>query len=101
MPGRVGEQVAQDLYDPSLIRHHRWQVRRQVNLYDVPFPTAQERVPRLVHHRGHLGRFGIHRKRARLDASNIKQVLDDAVHVIGLLLDNPEELTYLCRVREA
>ena len=44
-------------------------------------------------------RLGGDRQRARLDAPRIQQVADQAAHVIGLLVDDPEELKYLGRLR--
>ena len=36
---------------------------------------------------------GANRQRARLDAGHVQQVGHQVVHVVGLLLDDPEELT--------
>ena len=64
----------------------------------MPSAAAQERVPGLVDQRGHVGGLGVHRQRARLDAPHVQQIADQAVHVVGLLLDDPEELPRLRRV---
>ena len=96
--GRVGEQVVQYLRDAPLIGHHPRQVRRQVDFQDVPGAAAVERPPRTFHQRGHVGGFGCHGQRAGFDASGIEQVSDQAVHVVGLLFDDAEELAHLGRV---
>ena len=37
---------------------------------------------------------------ARVDASGVEQVADQAVHVVGLRVDDPEELAHLGRVQD-
>ena len=85
VPGRVGEQVVQDLHEALPVGHHPGQVRRQVEEDAVPATAGQEGVPRLVHQRGHVRGLGGHRQRARVDAPGIEQVADEAAHVIGLI----------------
>ena len=65
----------------------------------MPAASAQERVPGLVHQSGHLRGLGDDRQGAGLDAPRIQQVADQAAHVIGLLVDDPEELEHLGRVQ--
>ena len=64
----------------------------------MPGAAAQEGVPGPVHQVRDLRRFGAYRKRARVDAPDIEQVADEAAHVIGLLVDDAEELAHLGRV---
>ena len=92
MPGRVGQQVAQNLHDAPSVRHHQGQVRLDFDDEAVPAPRVGEAVSGPVHERGHLRGFGIDRQRSRLDARHVQQVGDQSVHVVGLVLDDPEEL---------
>ena len=94
----VGEQVVQDLDDAPPVGHHPGQLRREVDQDGVPGAAAQEGVPRLVHQGGDLGGLGGDRQRARLDAPRIQQGADETLHVIGLPVDDPEELEHLGRV---
>ena len=64
----------------------------------MPAAAAQEGVPGPVHQARDLRRFGGYRERARVDAPDIQQVADQAAHVIGLLVDDAEELSHLGRV---
>ena len=99
VPGRVGQEVGQHLDDAAAVGHHPGQIRRQVDLDGVPAFSTQEHVPGLFHQAGHLRRLGADRQRARLDATRIQQIVDQAVHVIGLLIDDAEELLHHGRVR--
>ena len=95
VPGRVGQQVVQHLDDAPPVCHHQGQVRRQVDVDGLPAAAAQERGPGLIHQGGHRGRFGVDRQRAGVEASRIQQVADQVVHLIGLCVDDPEELPHL------
>ena len=64
----------------------------------MPGAAAQEGVPGPVHQARDLRRFGGYRERARVDAPDIQQVADQAAHVVGLLVDDAEELAHLGRV---
>ncbi len=99
MPGGVGAEVVEDLHDAPPVGHHRGQRRREVDEHGVPPAAAQERVPRAVDQGRQLRGFGGHRERARVDASRIEQVADEAAHVVGLVGDDPEELAHLRRVQ--
>ena len=99
VPGGVGEKVVQDLHDAPPVGQHPGQVRREVDLDGVPAAAIQERVPGLLHQAGQRRRLGGDRQRARLDAPRIQQVADQAAHVVGLLVDDPEELKHLGRLR--
>ena len=99
MPGGVEQEIVQDLDDAPPVGHHPGQVQRQVDLDGVPAAPAQERVPGLVHQASDLRGLGNDRQRARLDAARIQQVVDQAVHVIGLLFDDAEELVCCGPVR--
>ena len=44
---------------------------------------------------GHLRGFRFHRQRARLDPAGVEQVADQAQHVVGLAVDDAEELQHL------
>ena len=62
-------------------------------------PAAEERLPGLIHHDGQIRRRGGHRERARLDVRGVKQVADQRAHLIGLLVDDAEQLHCLGRVQ--
>ena len=89
--GGVGQQVVQDLEDALPVGHHRGQIGRQLDAQDVPAPRAQEGVAGLIHQPGQSRRFGLHRQGAGLDAGHVQQVVDQAPHVIGLLVDDAKE----------
>ena len=99
VPGRVGQEVGQYLDDAAAVGHHPGQIRRQVDPDGVPAFSTQEHVPGLFHQPGHLRGLGADRQRARLDATRIQQIVDQAVHVIGLVIDDAEELLHYGRVR--
>ena len=101
MPGRVGEQVADDLYDAPPVRHHQGQVRLYVKGQGGPAPGVLEGAPGPVHQQGHLRRFRVHRQRPRLDASHVQQVADEFPHVIGPVHDDALKLAQLRRVQSA
>ena len=99
MPRGVGEQVVQHLHDAPPVGHSTRQVRRQVDQHAVPAAAAQEGVPGPVHQARDLRRLGVYRERARVDAPDIQQVADQPAHVIGLFVDDAEELAHLGRVK--
>ena len=84
------QQIVQHLHDALAVRHRGWQVRREVDEERVPGAAAHEGAARLVYQRRHLGRLGRDRQRARLDAPGIEQVADQAVHLVGLPVDDAE-----------
>ncbi|MDE2715571.1 MAG: hypothetical protein OXI33_00960, partial [Chloroflexota bacterium] len=47
---------------------------------------------------GEFRRLGTDRQLARLDAGRVQQVGDEVVHVVGLVLDDAEELAHHRRV---
>ena len=49
VPGRVGQQVAQDLDDALPVRQHPRQVRWQVDAERISAPSAQVHVSGLIH----------------------------------------------------
>ena len=98
VPRGVGEQVVQHLDDAPPVGHRARQVRRQVDQHAVPAAAAQEGVPGPLHQARDCRRFGGYRERPRVDAPDIEQVADQAAHVIGLLVDDAEELAHLGRV---
>ena len=98
VPGGVGEQVVQHLDDAPAVGQRARQVRRQIDQHAVPAAAAQEGVPGPLHQVRDLRRIGGYRERARVDAPNIQQVADQPAHVIGLLVDDAEELAHLGRV---
>ena len=65
----------------------------------MPAPSAEEGVSGLFHQVGHFRRLGGHGQGARLDAPGIQQIADQAPHVIGLLVDDVEELEHLGRLQ--
>ena len=96
--GRIRQQVAEHLHDALPVGHHPRQVRRQVNLHGLPAAAANEGVASLVYQAGHSGRLGSHRQRAGLHAPRVQQIADQVAHVIGLLINDAEELHHLGRV---
>ena len=97
MPRGVGQQVVQHLNDPLPVGHHSRQIVGQIDDHRVPAATGNERGSRRVRQRDHPGAFRVHRQRARLDATGVEQVADQPLHVIGLPVDDPEELQHLLR----
>ena len=97
VPGGVGEEVVQHLHDALAVGHHRRKPGRQVDEHGVPGAAREEGVARLVDERRHLRRLGLDRERARVDAPRVEQVGDEADHVIGLPVDDAEELAHLDR----
>jgi len=81
---RVGQEVVQNLHDALPVGHHPRQLRRQVDAHGVTAAAAGERVPRLVHQRGHVRRLRVDRQRAGLDAPRVQQVADQPVHLVCL-----------------
>ena len=99
VPGRVGQQVAQDLDDALPVRQHPRQVRWQVDAERIPAPSAQVHVSGLIHDGRKLHGLGCDRQPARLDVRRVQQVADQLPHVIRLLVDDPEELHRLGRIQ--
>ena len=64
-------------------------------------PPLMNVPPGLVHQRGELGGLGRDRQRAGVDAPGVEQVADQAVHAVGLLVDDAEELRHLGWADEA
>ena len=91
---RVREEVVEDLDDAPGVGHHPRQIFRQVDAQGVRAAAAQESPPGLLHEPGHLRRLDGDRQGARLDAPLVQQVGDQAAHLIGLLVDDPEELVH-------
>ena len=60
---------------------------------------TQQSLPGLVHEAGDFRRLGGNRQRAGLDTPLVQQVRNEADHVIGLLVDDPEERHRLRRIR--
>ena len=87
-----------DLDDAPLVGHHPGQVRREVDADGLPAAAAHEGRPGPVDQGGDLRRLGVDRQRARVDAPRVEEVADEAVHVIGLRVDDAEELPHLGRV---
>ena len=90
--GRVGQQVSQHLDDAPPVGDHQGQVGLDVDGQVVPAPRADEGAPCPVHQRRHPCGFGSHRQRACLDARHVQQVGYQVEHVVGLAVDDPEEL---------
>ena len=95
VPGCVGEEIVQHLDDPPTVRQYPGQVRRCVDLDAVPVAPAEKGVPRQFDHRRHVDRFGSDGERPRLDACEVQQIVDEVAHVVGMLLDDAEELEHL------
>ena len=91
----MGEEIGQHLYDARAVRHDQGQVRRHVDVEVAAAAAAQEAVSRLVHQDRGVGGFGRHRQRAGLDAGHVQQVVDEADHVVGLVVDDAVELAHL------
>ena len=97
----VGQQVVQDLDDALPVGHHPGQVRGQVDEDGVPAAPAQERgcgpgPPGLATSEG----SGVTDRVPVSMAPGIQQVADQAPHVIGLPVDEAEELNHLGRGRD-
>ena len=95
--GGVGEQVAEHLHDAGAVGHHARQVRRQVDGHVVAGAAGQERAARRVDERARVGRLGIDRQGAGVDAAGVEQVADEVRHAVGLVVDDAEELHELGR----
>ena len=93
--GRVREEVVQNLHDALAVGHRPRQVRREVEEDGVPAASAHEGGAGPVHQRSDVGRLGRDRERARLDAPRVQEVRDEAAHVVGLPVDDAEELEHL------
>ena len=93
--GGVGQEVGQDLDHALPVRRDWGEVRRQVDFYAVPCPAVQEGGHCLVDQRRQIGGLGSDRKRPRLDPRHIEKVVDKAAHMVGLFVDDPEELVRL------
>ena len=61
--------------------------------------AAEEGVAGLFHQVGDVGRLRGHREGAGVDPPGIQQVADQAAHVVGLVVDDAEELPHLGRVQ--
>ena len=99
--GRVGEQVADELHDAPPVGHHQRQVRGQVDADDVLCARALEGGAGLVDQPGQVLWLGGHREGAGLDPHDVDEVCEQLAHVVGLLVDDPEELVHLCGVKRA
>ena len=99
VPRRVREQVVEDLHDAPRVGHHPRQVLRQVDAQGVPAAAGEEGASAWSTKAGHLRRFERDRQRARLDAPLVQQIADQAAHLVGLLVDDAEELPRLGQVR--
>ena len=97
VPGGVGQQVAEHLYDALAVGHHRRQPVRQVDGNRVPGAAGVERGARRLDQNGHAHRLRRDRQRARLDAPCIEEVADQPLHVVRLGVDDAEELQQLGR----
>ena len=98
--GGVGEQVVEHLHQALPVGHDPGQVGRQVDADGVSPAAADERPAGLVHQRGNLRGLGRDRQRAGVDAPGVEQVADQAVHAVGLLVDDAEELRHLGRAED-
>ena len=99
VPRGVGEKIDQHLYDAPSVRHHAGEVAWKVDGDRVRGAAAQEGVPRLLHDHGYFARHRGYRKHARFDSANLEKVADQPVHLVRLLIDDPEEMVRLGRVR--
>ena len=98
--GGVGEQVVEHLHHALPVGHYPGQVGRQVDADGVPPAAAEERAAGLIHQRGDIRGLGRDRQRAGVDAPGVEQVADQAVHAVGLLVDDAEELRHLGRAED-
>ena len=95
MPGRVRQQVAEHLDDALRVGHRAGEVRREIDREGVAAPAGQEGGPGLVDQRGDARGLGVDGERARLDAPRVEEVGDEAVHMVGLGVDDADELEHL------
>ena len=94
----VGQEVGEHLDDAPPVGEYQGQARFDVDLQAVPGPGGGEGAPGPFHQRGQLGGFGADRQRACLDAGDVQQVGDQLFHVVGLVVDDPDELARHRRV---
>ena len=96
MPPRVREEAVQHLYDVLAVGHREREAGREFDEHGVPDAAARKRGPGPIPEQGHPGGLRRQGERARLDAAHVEQVRDQAAHVIGVPVDEPEELEHLC-----
>ena len=80
------------------VGHHEGQAGGKVEGDAVPSVAVQEGGPRLLHQVADLRGLGRDRERARVEAPGVEQVADEAPHVVGLLVDDAQELAQLRRI---
>ena len=97
--GGVGEKIVENLDDALPVGQDPGEVQRQVDEDGVPAAAAEEGVAGLVHQDSQRHRLGRYRQSSGLDAARVQQVADQAVHVIGLLVDDAEKLAHHGRIR--
>ena len=99
VPGLVGQQVAADLNDTAPVHLHQGLVWFDVDGEIFPAPCADEGAPCLLHQHCDLCRLGTDRQYALLDAYHVEKVGNQVMNVVGLFIDDAEELTDYCGVK--
>ena len=94
MPGGVGEQVGEDLGHAALVSHYSGQVGLQIDVEVVSAACAEESISGLVDEFSYSGGFGGYGESTGFDAGDVEEVVDETAHVVGLLVDDAEELDH-------
>ena len=87
------------LHEPLCVGPHAGQLRHHLDFDAAVVAAAQESVLRLLDHCSDVGGVGCDRQRPRLDTRQIQEIVDQVAHLVGLFLDDAEELTSLCGIQ--
>ena len=79
----------------------RGKVGGELDLEFVAAAGVEEAVLGLVHQARDVGRLRGYRERAGLDARHVEEIAHEAAHVLGLVVDDAEELAHLGGVQAA
>ena len=93
--------VADDLHDAPSVGHDQGKVGGELDLELIAAAGVEEAVLGLVHQARDVGRLRGYRERAGLDARHVEEIAHEAAHVLGLVVDDAEELAHLGGVQAA
>ena len=99
MTRRVRQEIVEHLDDAPRVRQHARQVFRQVDGHGAPASGPVEGTPGLIDEAGNLDPLDGDRESARRDAPLVQQVGNQIAHPVCLIVDDPEELQHLGRIR--